>query len=480
MTEKGPTKHLATVLLLALASACSDESTGAGGTTATTEPPTTEPPTTEPPTADPAGGAAAPASTPDALPNGLLVAASQFVVENGRATATPGPARLDLIWREGGEWRVETLEDATSNVFHKAMVYDPPGEGPPGILTLGGMAAEVNLWRRNAAGEFEAEEVWAANFGGRWNRMRDCEIAPLFGAAPGPGGVVGDALAIATHDQGVVAVASPATAGGFRISELDRRPNTFVHEIEIGDLNGDGTLEIYATPSDPNDLSGTTEQHGEVVRYVVRPDGTAERTVVADLGSRHAKEILVDDVDGDGRDELYVAVEALTRGEGAALEIVEPVEIRRFDEGTPPGGRVVIATLRDRLTRFLTAGDVDGDGRREMIVAAFRSGLWLLRPGRDARGEWSSENIERESSGFEHAALLADLDGDRTDELYVAADEQLELRRYVWVNGRPRREVIRTLGVARSLMTWNLMPFPVETFRRPVGHGAGTGTGAGS
>jgi hypothetical protein len=115
---------------------------------------------------------------------------------------------------------------------------------------------------------------------------------------------------------------------------------------------------------------------------------------------------------------------------------------------------------------------VDGDNRREMIAAAFRSGIWLLRPGRDPRGEWSTENVERESSGFEHAALLADLDGDRVDELYVAADEQLELRRYVWVNGRPRREVIRTIGVARSLMTWNLMPFPVATFVRPSGSAA--------
>ena len=43
------------------------------------------------------------------------------------------------------------------------------------------------------------------------------------------------------------------------------------------------------------------------MRYV--PAKGEGRFVVADLGLRHAKEILVDDVDGDGRDELYVAVE---------------------------------------------------------------------------------------------------------------------------------------------------------------------------
>ena len=77
--------------------------------------------------------------------------------------------------------------------------------------------------------------------------------------------------------------------------ELDALPDTFVHEIEIGDLDADGALEVYATPSEPNRLDGTP-QSGEVVRYV--PSRKEGRHVVAALGDRHAKEILVDDVDG--------------------------------------------------------------------------------------------------------------------------------------------------------------------------------------
>ena len=243
-----------------------------------------------------------------------------------------------------------------------------------------------------------------------------------------------------------------------RVERLWSRPNTFVHEIEIGDLDGNGIPEIYATPSDPNDLDGG-DQRGQVMRF--SPRGGDTGTVVADLGNRHAKEIWVGDVDGDGRDELYVAVEGLTRGSGAALEIVEPVEIRRYDHDTPPTGGVVVARIaNERLTRFLTVGDIDGDGRREMVAATFRNGLWLLRPGRDPRSEWSVESIDRESSGFEHTALMADLDGDGTDELYVAADEQGELRRYAWVRGRARREVIHRRELPRSMMTWNLMTFP--------------------
>ncbi len=236
--------------------------------------------------------------------------------------------------------------------------------------------------------------------------------------------------------------------GGFTVEELDREGNTFVHEIEIGDLTGDGTLEIYATPSEPNKMDGTP-QPGKVVRYIPAVD--EGRTVVADLGDRHAKEILVADIDGDGTDELYVSVEAVSGGD---------VEIRRYDADTDPTGGKVIATLDDTLCRFLTAGDIDGDGNQEMVAAAFKSGLWLLRPGQPA---WSVESIDKESSGFEHAAILTDLDEDGVDELYVASDRDSEIRRYVWRDGKAERQVIHRHTDGLSRFTWNLMPAAVDS-----------------
>jgi hypothetical protein len=377
-------------------------------------------------------------TTPDDLPRGLLLSLSPFEVSpEGKVLPKPTAARLEILTREGGAWKVRAITDPDSNVFHKAIAFDG------GILTLGGTAAALKLWRPDASGtDFTAETLWTKDFGGRFSRMRDAEVADLDGDGRPD-------LAVATHDQGVVAIVKQGAGGAWEVEEIDHEKDTFVHEIEVGDLDGDGVVEVYATPSEPNRLDGTP-QPGKVTRYV--PAKGEGRVVVADLGDRHAKEILVADVDGDGRDELYVAVEAVSGGR---------VEIRRYDAETPPTGGAVVAELDDTQTRFLTAGDVDGDGGREMVAAGMKSGLWLLRPGpAPATAPWTKSQIDARSGGFEHASTLADLDGDGRDELYVASDNQGEVRRYVWRDGSWAREVIHTRKPAGSAFTWNLNPIP--------------------
>lgn len=381
----------------------------------------------------------------ETLPKGILLSIAQFeTTPEGKVLPKPKAARLDILTRENGEWKVRTIEDPDSNVFHKAMAYDPGDGRGPAILTLGGSRGILKLWRK-AGGGFAAETLWEKDFGGKFSRMRDAEAGNLKGDGK-------NSLAVATHDQGVVAVVSPA-GGKYSAVELDHQADTFVHEIELGDLDGDGKLEIYATPSEPNRLDGTP-QPGKVVRYDPLVPGS--RTVVADLGERHAKEILVTDIEGDGRQELYVSVEGNKAG--------EQVEIRRYEAGTDPAQGVLVATLPDRLSRCLSTGDVDGDGKLEMVASAFKSGIWLLRPGNPGQ-PWQVTSIAKDSSGFEHASTLADLNGDKKDEIYVASDDQGEVRRYTWDNGAFTREVLQKRQIPKQFFTWNISPVPLDLVR---------------
>ncbi len=366
-----------------------------------------------------------------------LVLALAVLGENDDGTPKTLPGTLGILTRKDGKWLHRTLQDADNNVFHKAMAY-----GSEGLLTFGGSKAVVKLWRTNGTREL----LWEADFGGPVSRMRDAEVGNIYGDGKA-------SIAIATHDQGVVAVLRPQASGGFKVEELDRQPETVVHEIELGDMDGDGVVEIYATPTAPNKVDGTA-QPGKVVRYV--PARGQGRTVVADLGDRHAKEILLADLDGDGRDELYVSVEAVSGGR---------VEIRRYLANTPPTEGELVVTLADTLCRFLTVGDVDGDGKKEMVAAANKSGLWLFHPHN--HGPWDKELIDSGSGGFEHASILLDLDGDKRDELYVASDHQKEVRRYDWTPKGWRHEVLLKYDDKLSRLTWNIMAVPTALLPAP-------------
>jgi len=160
---------------------------------------------------------------------------------------------------------------------------------------------------------------------------------------------------------------------------------------------------------------------------------------------------------GGLRDEPFMAAVRVAVNHG---ERFPTVGLSR-DADTDPEAGTVIAELPDMLCRFLTAGDPDGDGRKEIVAAAHKSGLWLLEQG-EPGALWSKESIDTDTGGFEHASILTDLDGDGTEELYVASDKHGEIRRYVWKDGKPVREVIHSHGEDFDGFTWNLMPIPVE------------------
>jgi hypothetical protein len=385
---------------------------------------------------------AAAAPRRDALTGGpypaLFLTVAQFTEvrkPDGKTQPVPGAAKLLIVRRTEAGWKVATLEDPASNAFHKAMPWtDKPGE-PGGLLTIGANQALLKTWRFRDGAWGEAAR-WNPKFGGKFDRLRDIEHGDVDGDGK-------DDLAIATHDQGVIAVVHPEQ--DWRVEEVDRQPDTFVHEIEIGDIDGDGVAEFFATPSKPNKLD--EEQPGQVIMYR-HAAGKWQKSVVAAPGDTHAKEILVADVDRDAKSELFVVWEGAV-GQGG--QIVRPVTVKEYRFANGAFTSSVVGTVPDRQMRAIAAGDVNGDGTMDLVAGALASGLWLFE---QSGGTWTRTLIDAKSSGFEQPVDLADLDGDGKLEIYVASEDQHELRQYRWENGAFAKTVVAPLPAGD--ITWNI------------------------
>jgi hypothetical protein len=136
---------------------------------------------------------------------------------------------------------------------------------------------------------------------------------------------------------------------------------------------------------------------------------------------------------------------------GPGNTLLRPVTIKqyRWKDGKPES--TVVGTVPDRLMRAMAAGDVNGDGKTDIVAGAMSSGLWLFEQSPEG---WKKTLIDAASSGFEHPVHLADLDGDGALEIYVASEDQAQLRQYRWTNGAFEKSVLMPLHAGD--ITWNI------------------------
>lgn len=373
----------------------------------------------------------------------LLLSQAQFAYKslpNGKKIPHPGPAKLTMLTFNGKTFDTSVLEDEESSVFHKALCINAP-EQPRKILTLAATSAHLKTWT-STDGQWKSQSHWKPEFGGKWDRLRDVEIGDINHDGK-------KELILATHDQGVIAVASQ-TEASWDIQEIYKQKTTFIHEIEIGDVNGDQKLEFFATPSQPN--RANQSQGGGVIGFFYE-NGAYRQETVAEFPKRHAKEIFVGDIDGDGIDELYASVEAQTRKSVSGPIVVKPLEIRRYDR--QKGGEwteSTIATLDGGIqARVILGGDFMNTGKKQLVVTTMKAGIFVLEHGSTT---WTKHLVDANSSGFEHAAGLFDMDADGKLELYVAADDQDVVKRYRHTANGFQGEVISQL-MPRDL-TWSI------------------------
>ena len=290
-----------------------------------------------------AGDARRPAAGPRARARAVRRATGRQADPGRRAARVPRTA-------SGGAWHMTAARGPGEQRLPQGDGLRPgDGAAPAHARRHRGDREGLDAGRRGA---LEPATLWQKDFGGKFSRMRDAEVADLYGdgrrehrgrhARPGRG-------------RG----AAPARRAASRRSSSTAQPDTFVHEVEVGDLDGDGVLEVYATPSEPNRLDGSACSRARWCATCPRAARSARWSPTSAIATRRRS--WSTDVDGDGRDELYVVGRGPRRRGQAARRSGRDPPLRRRHAARR--GRV-IATLHDRLTRFLTAGDVDGDGKQ--------------------------------------------------------------------------------------------------------------------
>jgi type VII secretion-associated serine protease mycosin len=289
---------------------------------------------------------------------------------------------------------VRYAPDAWSHTFFAVLDTNGDGRQDVAINTVSG----INVLRQTASGTLESAGFLPA------------KGSPVAADMDGDG----DSDLVANDDAGGISLLTQGDGGTFTATPVTTDD---VAEVEVGDVDGDGRVDVVAAP--PPSL-------GNAPIYVYHPSGTGwTRTTHATgmTSPETVRGIEVADVSGDGRadvvttfggnkpsSQVSVLAQNATGGFDSPVlypvwDVPEPVEAAdmtgdsRLDVVTVHGGWQAVSVLpqtedgrlgtpikTDDLPdassythQGLGLGDINGDNRTDAVVADYNNGLVILR-----------------------------------------------------------------------------------------------------
>ncbi|WP_165252716.1 FG-GAP repeat domain-containing protein [Paludisphaera soli] len=204
------------------------------------------------------------------------------------------------------------------------------------------------------------------------------------------------------------------------LSEPERAPHTATtpRMVKIHDLDGDGAADLIIMDGDAD--------HPIHVRFATADKKLGPERQFA-LASPRA--LAFGQIDGKPGVELLTVEEQSGRGKVYTLDDSAPDSDDRWGRlvyfGFPKG---------NERGRSLAVGDVDGDKRKDVVVTdPANAQVWLYRQAGEA-GLSTGESFPGLLGG--KGTVLADLDGDGRDEVYVLSEQEKQIGRSRFDEGR--------------------------------------------
>jgi len=212
---------------------------------------------------------------------------------------------------------------------------------------------------------------------------------------------------------GAVSISLGNGDGTFQPAVSNRVVSGGLIALAVADVNGDGKPDVVVSTCIGTCLDGG---RGAAVVLLGRGDGTFNSPVTYDSGGNAGWSIAVSDVDRDGKPDLVLAAGDSADGKGGVVGLL----LGNGDGTFQPGVTISPGTGR---TRAVAAEDINGDGSPDLLVAPFylfEDPVVVLA----GRGDGTfAPNVLSDLYPLEIATSIVagDLNGDGRPELVVVA-----------------------------------------------------------